>query len=168
MRPITSLRRILACALLAVPSWALALDPPQGPVVLSVTGLLTQANVDGRVDLDMAQLKALPQHSFVVETPWFKGPQKFSGPLLRDILALAGARGSQIVAIALNDYKVTLPVDDARRWTVLVAHLLNDKPMSVREKGPLFIIYPYDESSELRSERYYSRAAWQLRRLEVK
>ena len=40
-------------------------------------------------------------------------------------------------------------------------------PMSVRDKGPLFIIYPFDESEDLRSERYYSRSAWQLKHLEV-
>ena len=50
----------------------------------------------------------------------------------------------------------------------VLATRLDDKPMPVREKGPLFIIYPFDESEELRSERYYSRSAWQLRTLEVK
>jgi hypothetical protein len=40
--------------------------------------------------------------------------------------------------------------------------------MAVRDKGPLFIVYPFDSRSDLRSERYYSRSAWQLRALEVK
>jgi hypothetical protein len=38
--------------------------------------------------------------------------------------------------------------------------------MSVRDKGPLWVIYPYD-SDDYRSEVIYSRSIWQLDRLEV-
>lgn len=154
-------------ALLAAPlAWAL--DPPKGKVLLSITGRVTQANAAGRADFDRAMLDALPQHSFITSTPWFKLPRKFSGPLLRDVLAAAGAHGTTLRAVALNDYKVEIPADDAQRYKVLMATRLDDKPMPVREKGPLFIIYPYDDSADLRSERHYSRSAWQLRRLEVR
>ena len=57
---------------------------------------------------------------------------------------------------------------DKQRFKVLVATRLDDQPMPVREKGPLFIIYPYSESADLRSERYYNRSAWQLRTLDVR
>lgn len=157
---------VLATLVAAPLAWAL--DPPKGKVVLSITGQVSQTNAAGRVDFDMAALDALPQHSFTTSTPWFKVPRKFSGPLLRDVLAAAGAQGSTLRAVALNDYKVEIPADDARRYKVLMATRLDDKPMPVREKGPLFIIYPYDDSADLRSERYYSRSAWQLRRLEVR
>ena len=39
--------------------------------------------------------------------------------------------------------------------------------MSVRDKGPLFVVFNYDSAAELRSERYYNRSIWQLRRLQV-
>lgn len=145
-----------------------ALLPPRGKVLLSVTGHLTQPNVAGRADFDLAMLEALPQHSFVTQTPWFNGPRKFSGPLLRHVLAAAGASGNVLRAVALNDYKVEIPADDAERYPVLMATRLDDQLMTVREKGPLFIVYPYDASPDLRSERYYSRSAWQLRTLEVR
>ena len=154
----------LSC-LAAAPT--LALDAAAGKVVLSVTGRVATPNAGDRADFDMAQLSALPQHSFTTHTPWFKEPTKFTGPLLRDVLAAAGATGTTLTAVALNDYKVSIPFEDAMRQRMLLARLLNDKPMSVREKGPLFIVYPFDESSELRSERYYNRSAWQLRTLLV-
>jgi hypothetical protein len=117
----------------------------------------------------MAQLTALPQHSFTTSTPWFKRPVKFTGPLLRDVLAAAGAEGvTTLTAVALNKYKVDIPAEDARLHRVLVARLLDDKPMPVREKGPLFIVYPFDEERALQSERYYNRSAWQLRTLVVR
>ena len=39
--------------------------------------------------------------------------------------------------------------------------------MPVREKGPLFVVYPFDDSSELRSSTYYERSIWQLKALDV-
>ncbi|RYH00603.1 oxidoreductase, partial [Salipiger sp. IMCC34102] len=39
--------------------------------------------------------------------------------------------------------------------------------MQVRDKGPLWIVYPYDDTPEYRSEVIYSRSIWQLDRIEV-
>lgn len=151
----------------AATSAALALDKPQARVILSVTGRISRRNAGDRADFDMDMLAALPQRSFVTNTPWYKEARKFTGPLLRDVLAAVGAQGKTLRAVALNDYKVELPLEDARRFDVVMARLLDDKPMPVRDKGPLFIIYPFDSNEELRSELYYSRSAWQLKTLEV-
>jgi hypothetical protein len=40
-------------------------------------------------------------------------------------------------------------------------------PMSVRDKGPIWVIYPYDSGSEWRSEQVFSRSIWHLNRIEV-
>jgi hypothetical protein len=169
MTPTLSRRLFLALA----PTWAagsaFALDAPKGKVVLSITGRIGQPNAGDRVDFDMDQLAALPQQSFTTSTPWFKQPVKFTGPLLRDVLAAAGANGgTTLSAVALNKYKVDIPAEDARLHRMVLARLLDDKPMPVREKGPLFIVYPFDDDRALQSERYYNRSAWQLRTLEVK
>ena len=115
----------------------------------------------------MAMLEKLPQHSFSTKTPWYGEPRKFTGPLLRDLLAAAGAEGKQLKAVALNDYKVDIPVEDTKSYDVVLARLMDDKPMAVRDKGPLFIIYPFDARPELRNTIYYSRCAWQLKAIEV-
>jgi hypothetical protein len=39
--------------------------------------------------------------------------------------------------------------------------------MSVRDKGPLWVIYPYDAVPEYKSERIYARSIWQLVSIEV-
>jgi len=162
-------RQSLRLLLTALPVFGLAVArADEGAVVLSIGGRIEKANAADRRDFTMADLAALPQHSYSVHTPWYKEPRSFSGPLLRDVLAAAGANGTELTAIALNDYKVTLPVEDTRRWRVLLATARDGQPMTVREKGPLFIIYPYDESPELRSSTYYARSAWQLRYIDVK
>jgi hypothetical protein len=60
-----------------------------------------------------------------------------------------------------------VPLEDVRRIDVVVARLLDGKPMSVREKGPLFVIYPFDDRPELRTSVYFSRCIWQLKAIEV-
>ena len=146
---------------------ALALDKPTGNVVLTINGTVSQTNSGANAAFDMKMLEKLPQKTFTTQTPWYPKPVTFTGPLLRDVLAAADAKGSKIVATALNDYKTEIPFDDATKFDPIVAHLLDNKPMSIREKGPLFIVYPFDASPELRAEMYYNRSAWQLNSLKV-
>ena len=140
---------------------------PRGEVVLSVSGSIRHTNQAGKALYDMAMLEGLPQKSFTTQTPWDKEPLHFSGPQLRDVLALAGASGTRIKASALNDYQVSIPIEDAQRFDVIVALRMNGQPMPVRTRGPLFIIYPFDARAELRSYRYYERSIWQLRALHI-
>lgn len=144
------------------------LAAPTGPVVLSIGGALRLTNKDGQAQFDRAMLERLPQTSFQTQTPWYVQPRKFTGPLLRDVLTAVGANGTVIEARALNDYRVTIPVADTKRYDVIVALLMDDKPMPLRDKGPLFIIYPFDRHAELRSSLYYGRSAWQLQRLDLR
>lgn len=150
------------------PAAASAPPRPTGPVVLTVRGRITRPNAGDRADFDMAMLEALPQREFSTRTPWFNEARRFTGPLLRDVLAAAGAQGRNAVLIALNDYRVEMPLEDAERYEVLLARLLDGRPMAVRDKGPLFVIYPFDARAELRSTVYHARSAWQLRTIDVR
>ena len=156
------------CALwLAAALPAQALERPAGPVVLTVSGRVRMPNDGADAHFDMAMIAALPQTSFSTHTPWYAKARRFTGPLLRDVLGAAGAQGTLIRLTALNDYKVDMPYDDPQRHDVIVARLLDDQPMAVRDKGPLFVIYPFDARPELRGAVYYSRSAWQLRTIDV-
>jgi len=162
-------RRFLPLAVLPLlqPLRALALERPVGPVVLTIGGRVRSTNLADRAAFDMAMIERLPQSSYSASTPWYVSPRKFTGPLLRDLLQAAGAQGETLRATALNDYRVDIPVSDAQRWDVVVARLLDDQPMSVRDKGPLLIIYPFHDHPELRTPLYFARCAWQLKTLEV-
>jgi hypothetical protein len=145
--------------------WALSV--PGGPVVLTISGRVLSPNAGDRAQFDMAMLERLPQTSFTTHTPWYAHARRFTGPLLRDVLAAAGARGKLLRASALNDYRADLPFDDAQRHELIVARLIDDQPMAVRDKGPLFLIYPFDANPALRNAVYYSRSVWQLTSIEV-
>ncbi len=157
----------LAGAAWAWPCMATALQAPEGRIVLTIRGLVQAPNQGRAAAFDMPMLEHMPQHDITTITPWFTKPRRFTGPLLRDVLASAGAQGKTLRAVALNDYRVEIPFDDAQRYDVVLARLLDGKAMSVREKGPLFIIYPFDKVPELRNAVYFSRCAWQLKSIDV-
>jgi hypothetical protein len=144
-----------------------ALEAPKGPVVLQVSGRIEAHNLGQAAALDMRTLQALPQKSFTTQTPWDQKPITFSGPLLRDVLKLVKAKGQHIRAVALNDYRVKLPVSDAQEHEVVVALQMNGQAIPVRTKGPLFIVYPFDAKKELQHKTYYERSIWQLKAIEV-
>lgn len=162
------LKTLLAAAAFAALSStsALALEKPTGDVILTVTGHVTHANVDGTAQFDAAMLDKLASRTGQMETPWTTGKVTFSGPLLRAILDEAGAEGGKMTVKALNDYAVDVPMEDAKFDTIL-ATTMDGKPMSVRDKGPLFLIYPFDSNPELYNEKYFSRSVWQIKEIEV-
>jgi hypothetical protein len=69
--------------------------------------------------------------------------------------------------VALNNYRITIPVSDALRYPVVMAWKINDQPIPIRAKGPLFIAFPYDADPALRTAQYYERSIWQLKQLHI-
>jgi hypothetical protein len=158
---------LLAMASLFTSLPAQALDAATGKVILTISGKVGETNSAKGADFDLAMLEKLPQHTMTTQTPWEKTPTTFRGPLLRDVLAAAKASGTNLKAVALNDYKTSIPFSDTQAFDMVLASRMNGKAIPVRTKGPLFIVYPYDTRSELRSTTYYERSAWQLRTLTV-
>lgn len=149
----------------AVPAWAL--PPVTGKVILTLTGKIGEKNAGDTAVFDLAMLEKLPQQTFTTQTPWDKKPVKFTGPLLRDVLAAAKASGTSLKASALNDYKTAIPMEDVMRFDMVLAHKINDQAIPVRTKGPLFIVYPFNTRQELQSAVYYERSAWQLKSIDI-
>lgn len=156
---------LLSAGLLPTAAWAL--NAPKGKVVLTVSGKLGAPNRGDKAVFDLAMLEALPQKTFTTMTPWEKAPVKFTGPLLRDVLAAVKAQGHTLKAVALNDYKITIPLDDTTKFDMVLAHRMNDQPIPVRTKGPLFVVYPFDSNPVLQNTVYYERSIWQLGGLEI-
>jgi hypothetical protein len=134
------------------------------PAVLTVRGRTAGGKT---LDFTMPDLDRLPQRRFTTKSPWTQEAHTYQGPLLRDVLDAAGAQGRQLRAAALNDYRVLIPAEDAREHDVIVATRIDGKPIPVRGRGPLFVIYPFDEKPDLRKAAYFERSIWQLRSIEV-
>lgn len=158
----------LAIALtLALTNAVHALEPAKGKIILTISGKVGEKNTATAAQLDLAMLEKLPQRNFSTMTPWDPKPVQFTGPLVRDVLALVKAQGRTLKALALNDYQTSIPFDDATQHDVILAHRMNGEPIPVKTKGPLFIVYPYDSKKELQSTVFYERSAWQLKSITV-
>lgn len=119
------------------------------------------------VDLDLTAIEHMPKHHVVTSTPWTNGVSTFDGVLLRDLLHQLGFAGSTVRFTALNDYAIDIPTADFEQYDVLLAYATDGRPMSVRDKGPLWVIYPLDEHPEINTSETLSKMIWQVRRMDL-
>ena len=153
---------IAALPLLPGASLAAELAAPTGKVLLTVSGRITNTNSGGKAVFDREMLEALGVSELAQETPWTDGRQVFNGVLGHKILDAVGAEGEMIVAKAINDYHVNIPISDLRNYPVLFALKQNGSYMRVRGKGPIWIIYPRETYPELDTDQITDRWVWQL------
>jgi hypothetical protein len=158
---------VFAAVSLVAPFAAHALTAPKGKVVLTIHGKhIAHPNVGETAQFDIEMLESLAGREATVETPWMKGMTTFSGPYLRSVLDAAGATGGSLKISALNDYSAEIPFEDAKLDTILATRM-SGKLMSVRDKGPMFLIYPFDLDHGLYNEKYFNRSVWQIKDIEV-
>ena len=147
--------------------WGDTLERPSGEVILTVGGNVGQTNSAEGALIDLAMLESMAPVEIRTSTIWTEGEQVFRGVPLATLLARLEASGEFITAHALNDYTVEIPVSDAVPEGPILAFEQNGKPLSVRDKGPLWVVYPYNSEQEYQSEVIYARSIWQVARLDV-
>ncbi len=145
-----------------------ALETPTGPVVLTVSGAIGVTNAGDRAEFDLDMLDALSDGEFTTGTPWTEGASTFTGPTLANLLQAVDAGGDTLDAVALNDYFVTLDRQRAIDAGALLAVRVDGQRMSVRDKGPTWIVFPYDDDPDLPSDLVKNWSIWQLRTIVVK
>jgi hypothetical protein len=169
---IKSVRQMIAAFIVGIAACggaaAEAFPKPSGKPILVVSGNIAQASTGGEVRFDREMLEALGTVSFETTTPWDKERVRFEGVPLGRLLDRLGASGSRLIVVALNDYSAELPVEDVRRYDVILALRQNGEYMPVQNRGPLFIVYNFDSDPELKSQKFYSRSVWQVAKLEVR
>jgi hypothetical protein len=60
-----------------------------------------------------------------------------------------------------------MPISDAADYPVILAIKENGQYMSVRERGPLWVVYPQDAFPEVGRREFLSRWVWQLAEIAV-
>ncbi|HEX3982085.1 MAG TPA: molybdopterin-dependent oxidoreductase [Acidisoma sp.] len=139
---------------------------PTGSPVLTISGKIRNPNKGADAVFDMTTLEGLGLTSFTTKTPWTP-TTKFSGVLLDRLMKRIGAYGTTMVAYALNDYSAELPISDFATYGPILATRMNGKYMPVTDKGPLFVVYPFDGNSDLARQTFYGRCVWQLDRMAI-
>lgn len=141
---------------------------PTGKVILTISGNIENTNAGDRAEFDRAMLEALGLSELTVATAWTEGRPTFSGVLGSKILDAVGARGDEAVARAINDYEITIPISDLRRYPILFALKQDGRYMRVRDKGPIWVIYPREAFPELDNEETKQKWIWQLSSIHIR
>jgi len=158
----------LALVLVAGVGLAASLDQPKADSILTVSGKISVTNAQATAQFDRAMLEKIGMVSFTTMTPWYKEPVKFEGVPLAKLMAALEAKGEKIVVVAMNDYSAEVPMEDIAKYNVILALKRDGEYMTSRDKGPLFIVYPYDSNPDLKNQKFYSRSVWQVAKIEVK
>lgn len=143
------------------------LPAPHGPILLTVTGAIEITNSEKAARFDLNLLQTLPQVEYRTSTIWTDGEKVFAGVPLSALLKRLGVSSGRLKARAINDYTVEIPIDSLQDNAPMIAFSMDGAPMSRRDKGPLWIVYPYDSDPSFRTEVNFSRSIWQLDRIEV-
>ncbi|WP_148252965.1 oxidoreductase [Aidingimonas lacisalsi] len=162
-------RSLLGCLLfsLIMPAWSHELPQPDGDVMLTVSGDISNPNVGDEARFDRQMLDALPSRVIETHTPWTNGKSRYEGPLATAVLDAAGARGTWFEVRALNDFAAKIPRSDLEEYAVILAMERDGEPMPIREYGPIFVLYPFDDHPELRNETIRFRSVWQVSNIHV-
>ncbi|SFV38578.1 hypothetical protein SAMN05216456_3507 [Devosia crocina] len=160
MNPMLSATALLLMTLM--PAAAVEMALPTGAEILEVNGSITNSNADGKAIFDLNMLDALPQRVTKATTPWYTGEHEFSGVIISDLLDYLGASGENVTFTALNDYASEIPMAELEDMPVILATRVDGEELSVRDKGPLFVIYPFDLDSTLYNEVIFGRSVWQV------
>ena len=156
-----ALTLVMAAALFALPAQAVDLPAATSDPVLTIT------MGDDVYPLDSDGLRALPAVEFTTTTIWTEGPQTFVGLRVTELLERLGVDSGTLTLMAANDYQVDVDVSSFEPDGAILAYDRNGRAMGLRDKGPVWMVYPYDSDSKFRSELIYSNSIWQLDRIIV-
>ncbi|MFA8386229.1 MAG: oxidoreductase [Pelagibaca sp.] len=150
--------RTLTASVAALLFLCFATPSSAGDTILVVTG-----NVPGdEVNLTLAQIEAMGSASIETTTPWHDGQKTFEGVPMGRFLETVGAEGTTAYVHALNNYSMDIPLSDLTEFDAILAFKTDGDYMDIADKGPLFIVFPYDDIDEARNALFYARSVWQI------
>lgn len=124
---------------------------------------------DGAFAVTDAVVQRLGARTFETTLPGMdNGKHLVSGPLLRDLLKEAKIRGATATAVAIDKYEAEIPVSDFEEFDVIAATEIDGRRLSVRDKGPAWIVYPRSDNPGLQTALHEARSVWQLKELSVR
>ncbi|MEX0277335.1 MAG: hypothetical protein AB3N19_07420 [Ruegeria sp.] len=169
----------------ASPIWA-DMPAPQGHVLLTLGGAVTETNLPARGENDGGLLGFLDvQHNGAagfdanaldaldqVEITIPYGPEgnqrdiRFSGPRLADVMEMAGAKGNTAKPMAMDGYQSEIGWDSIAEHQPIVATHADGAPMGIGGYGPTMIVFPPTDDEDL-AQQQAGQQVWALAYIEV-
>ena len=147
---------LVLMSLLVAPA---AVRAQEGATILTVSGAIETANRgafdafdDGFLNyhgktfekafaFDREALLALPQRTVTANAANWPDALEMSGPLLADVLAVAGAQGRPVVVYAMDGYGAAMSVERIAAHDWVLALEAGGKPLGIGGRGPAWLVY---------------------------
>lgn len=174
-RPIdTALRRagrglaaLVAALVLGLAPSAAAAQSATENVILTVNVTAAAGAAPQTLTYDLAGLQALPKTSFETTTQWTEGMQSFDGVEVQALLGALGVTAGTMAATAKDGYMIEIPVAEMLTAGPMLAYQMNGAALDPADKGPLWLVYPYDRAPEFNTEDTTARSIWQLTQIDL-
>ena len=130
-----------------------------------------KAGEQEKIVVTRSDMQAMQQTANRLQLPdalGISGSHNWQGVSLKQVVARSGYNTKVLQATALNGYFVEVPQDDLERFDPILAFRRDDQFISIREKGPFILIYPFNQFPELNQQRYINRTVWQIDELNLR
>ena len=144
-----------------------ALPVPEGDPILWVSGKIIESNTADGVEFDSAMIKRLEQGTIKTNNHVVSDIVEYKGPKMSAVLDYVGAQGSTVKVIAWDEYVVSIPMSDIKKYGVLLATHEDGIKMTIDGKGPFFVVFPFTDNPEIQNDLFYSRSVWQVREIVI-
>jgi hypothetical protein len=132
-----------------------------------------QLSLDGDISagvpvvLDREELLELPQVTFETTTIWTEGLHEFSGPSLSSVLTAFEAGPGDLTLSALDSYHATLRRSMVGALSPIIALRLDGQRLERRNKGPFWLMFPFDSHEKFQTAEYFAVSVWHLTQITV-
>lgn len=141
---------------------------PAEDVMLTITGQIGAPNEDESIVMDLPTIESLGIVEYSILDPFEEVETTYQGVLMRDLLDVwqVSDEASTLNMLALNDYRVEVPLDIVRDYPVIFALKQNGEYMKIDYRGPAMLVFPYAEYDFERpaTDAYW---IWQIKAIEV-
>lgn len=101
--------------------------------------------------------------------PWEKQKDYYEGIFLNEFIKKYGKKDVKEVKIkALDDYEITFSKELYENERILLSYKVNGKYISIREKGPMRIVFVDYDASKKKYELNLPKWLWMIRSIEFK
>ncbi len=108
-----------------------------------------------------------PTMSFNAHCNWYRGDPRFSGIPFAKLMDYCQSYGRSVLMTGLDDYQGQAPIATLVKYGAILATRVNGHIMTVEEKGPYEVVFPFDSWPSGLDNRLLYLAVYQLAEIEV-
>lgn len=120
-----------------------------------------------KIKVTLKDLERLPEHSFITGTSYTL-IETFTGVNFTDVAEHYHIKAPTVRVFAWDNYSYTMPVDELKKYNVLIAYKRNGTYMTLETLGPFAIVYPRDSITHLDGLDINAKTVWQTKIIEEK